>query len=89
MNWEALRGWKWKKLTAAAAGDVAVKTGSGLVARLYVETSTVVCFVKDGTNQAWTSVTGAGGQEFQNPLNTNGDISVNFSAAGTAWILYQ
>lgn len=82
------KGWMWQKVVAAAAGDMTVKAAPGKVAKLYVETATVVVYIKDGTNQAWADVTGAGGQDFPNPLNCGTDIKLNFSAAGMAWILY-
>lgn len=81
------KGWTWQKVVAAAPGDMTVKAAPGKVAKLHVETATVVVYIKDGTSQAWASVTGANGQDFPNPLSCVTDIKLNFSAAGTAWIL--
>lgn len=82
-------GFTWAKAVAAAAGDQTVKATPGKVAKVYIETATVVVYVKDGANQAWTAVTGAAGQDFPAPLACQTDIRLNFSAAGTAWVLYR
>lgn len=78
-------GWTWAKVTAAAAGDVTVKSGPGKVA-LLVNDSAATIMLKDGANQAWKV---GDFISYGCPLKCNTSIVVNFSAAGTAWILYQ
>jgi len=82
-------GWTWAKIIATGVGDQQVKGMPGKVAKIFVETSTVVCYLKDGMNQAWMSATGPLGQDFPLPLACLSMIAINFSAPGTAWILYQ
>jgi hypothetical protein len=78
-------GWTWAKVTAAAEGDVTVKASAGKVAML-VNDSTATIMLKDGANQAWKAGEFIG---YGCPLKCLTSIVVNFSAAGTAWILYQ
>ncbi len=78
-------GWTRAKVTAAAAGNVTVKAGPGKVA-LLVNDSTATIMLKDGANQAWKV---GDFISYGCPLKCNTSIVVNFSAAGTAWILYQ
>lgn len=86
---EEVAGWKWAKVIAAGAGDQTVKATAGKVAKLYVETGANV-YIKDGANQAWRLVAGGGGEDFAGaPLACGTSIILNFSAAGTAWILYR
>lgn len=78
-------GWTWKKVTASGAGDVTVKPSSGKVA-LLVNDSAATIMLKDGTNQAWKT---GDFISYGCPLLCTNSIVVNFSAAGSAWILYQ
>lgn len=78
-------GWTWAKINAAAAGDVTVKATPGKVAWLLNDSAATI-MLKDGTVQAWKAgdiIT------YGCPINCLTSIVVNFSAAGTAWILYS
>jgi len=77
-------GWTWRKVIAAAAGDENVKVTPGKVAKLVAE-GAITIQLKDGADPAWKQ----GDCDFLNPLACLTSIKVNFSAAGSAWILYK
>lgn len=73
----------YKKVTAAAAGEVEVKNGLGYVYQIVVEGATTVQLM-DGTNEAWK----LGDFSSNIPIRCLTSIKLKFSGAGTAYILY-
>lgn len=85
-----LIAWTPKQVTAVGAGSIVVKRGSGEVARLLVETAGVAVALYDDDVQVWAALTGVDEDEFAAaPLFCGESIVLNFSGAGTAYILFR
>ena len=79
-----------KEITAPVAGDVVVKNSSGAIANLYVLTAGVSVTVKDGSVAIRPPLTGVDEDDFQvTPFFCGTSIVLNFSTAGTAYIMYK
>lgn len=81
-------GFTWVKVTAAGAAVEQVKAGAGRVAALVADAGNaagVNIYLQDGNNQAWNK----GDYQGPVPISCVTSIQVNFSAAGSAWVLYK
>jgi len=82
--------WAPKKVVATGAGDIKIKSGSGIVGNLYVATEGVSVSIKDGTEEVRPALTGVGEDDYsQLPIVVGDSITLNFSGAGTAYIIYR
>jgi hypothetical protein len=80
-------GKTWRQVVAGAAGEQAVKAAPGTVYQVIPEAAITVN-IRDGAgNQAWIDTNNE--QVFPVGLACLVNIRLNFSAAGTAWILYE
>jgi hypothetical protein len=75
------------KVTAAAPGDVVVKATPGIVAAIRAMAGTNVT-LKDNATERWYVAAG-GKDDFPFPIACGTNITLNFSAAGDAYIIYQ
>lgn len=75
-------GATYKKITAAAPGDVVVKTGKGFVYQLASDVEVTLC---DAAAPAWKK----GEFKSDTALICNTSIAVRFAAAGDAFILFN
>ena len=82
-------GWTSKKITATAAGNVVVKNKPGLLAYIKAITTGVTVTPYDGTRQLWPGVQAADLNFPDAPLACSANITLNFSAAGEAWVIYR
>jgi hypothetical protein len=80
-----LDGWTWIKITSAAGGDENIKAGPGVLALMVLDAAGPTVILKDGAMQAWK--TGEYIQPYPIAFLTN--ITVNFSAAGSVWVLFR
>ena len=86
--------WTAQLVTSAAAGVVTVKTTKGFVARIKTDhgnVSTVTVQLQDGGTAIWDMLLGPDVEENWNsaPVVCSTSIQLNFSAAGSCWIVYQ
>jgi hypothetical protein len=87
---ELVRGYTAELITAAGAETVVVKATPGKVARIRVVTSGITVTPKDGNAAAWGVLTDAAELDLGGtPMRFDTDIRLEFSAAGSAWILYK
>ena len=84
-----LPGWNTQHVIASAAGNVTVKNAPGLVAEINAITASVGVSLYDGARQVWPAVTAADKVFSPAPLACGTNITLNFSAAGEAWIVYR
>jgi hypothetical protein len=82
-----LRGVSARKITAAGAGDEVVKATAGKVYAVRAGTG-VTLTLKDGATEKW-HIAAASKDEFSQPVACSTNITLNFSAAGDAWIIYK
>lgn len=82
-----LAGVDAKKVTAAAPGDEVVKATGGKVYAVRAGTG-VTLALKDGTTEKWHIAAGSK-DEFSQPVACTTNITLNFAAAGDAWIIYK
>jgi len=82
-------GWISTKVTASAAGNVVVKNAPGLVALIKAVTAGVTVTLYDGTRQAWEGLTATEKDFGAHPVACANNITLNFSAAGEAWVIYR
>lgn len=78
-------GYTWIKVTAGGSGDQTVKGTPGTVAAMILDAAGPTVYLKDGTNQAWKT----GEYILYYPIAFTTSIKVNFSAAGSVWVLYK
>lgn len=82
--------WTPKKVVATGAGNYTVTSGPAVVGRLFVETAGVTVAIYNDTEHVWPGLTGLDEDEFLSaPLHCSKKIVLNFSAAGTAYVLYR
>ena len=82
--------WAPKKITTTGAEDVVVKKGSGIVANLRVVTEGISVTIKDGTVEVCEPLTGVDEDDYRNtPIQLGDSITLSFSGAGTAYIIYR
>jgi hypothetical protein len=87
---ELSQGWTSQIVNAAGAETIVVKATPGKVARIRVMTAVITVTPLDGAVAAWGQITDAA--EFNisgSPMQFSTDIRLQFSDAGTAWILYK
>lgn len=82
-----LAGVDAKKVTAAAPGDEVVKATGGKVYAVRAGTG-VTLALKDGATEKWHIAAGSK-DEFSQPVACATNITLNFAAAGDAWIIYK
>lgn len=87
---ELVQGYTAEFITAAGAEVKAVKASPGKVARIRVVTSGITVTPKNGDDAAWGALTDAAELDLGGtPMRFDTDIRLEFSAAGSAWILYK
>lgn len=87
---ELVQGYTAEFITAAGAEVKAVKASPGKVARIRVETNGINVTPKNGNDAAWGALTDAAELDLGGtPMQFDTSISLDFSAAGSAWILYK
>lgn len=73
---------------ATAAGDTVIKSSAGKVWALVCLTSGVTAKLKDASGDRW-AVSSATPGNFPVPIACSGNITVNLSGAGEAYVLYE
>ncbi len=87
---ELVRGYTAELITAAGVETIVVKATPGKVARIRVETNGINVTPKNGNDAAWGALTDAAELDLGGtPMQFDTSISLEFSAAGSAWILYK
>ncbi len=87
---ELVRGYTAELITAAGVETIVVKATPGKVARIRVETNGINVTPKNGNDAAWGALTDAAELDLGGtPMQFDTSISLDFSAAGSAWILYK
>lgn len=87
---ELTQGYTAELITAAGAGVEAVKATPGKVARIRVVTGAITVTPVDGVVAAWGPLTDATELDLGGtPMQFSTDIGLDFSGAGSAWILYK
>ena len=87
---ELVQGYTAKLITAAGAEVKAVKATPGKVVRIRVVTNGINVIPKNGDDAAWGALTDAAELDLGGtPMQFDTSISLDFSAAGSAWILYK
>jgi hypothetical protein len=87
---ELVRGYIAELITAGGAETVVVKATSGKVARIRVVTNGINVTPKNGNDAAWGALTDAAELDLGGtPMQFDADIRLDFSGAGSAWILYK
>lgn len=87
---ELVQGYTAELITAAGAETVAVKATPGKVARIRVVDASINVTPKDGADAAWGVLTNAAELDLGGtPMQFNTSINLEFSGAGSAWILYK
>lgn len=90
MEEEMVKGWTAELVTAVGAEVVGVKAAAGKVAKIIVNTDVITVTPKDGATAVWAALTDNVGLDLVNaPMQFNTSINLDFSGAGTAWILYK
>jgi hypothetical protein len=78
--------WTGVEKTVAVAGDQTVKASAGKVSAIRAIGADVT--VKDGATVVWKVPTG-GSDHFPQPINFATNITLTFSAAGSAYVVYK
>lgn len=79
----------YQAVVAGAPGDQVVKITRGLIGAISVQ-GAITVIPKDGATQCWGPITSAADAKFNgNAIQCKTSIVLNFSAAGTAYILYK
>ena len=87
---ELVRGYTAELITAAGVETIVVKATPGKVVRIRVETNGINVTPKNGNDAAWGVLTDAAELDLGGtPMQFNTSISLDFSGAGSAWILYK
>ena len=87
---ELVQGYTAALITAAGVETIVVKATPGKVARIRVETNGINVTPKNGNDAAWGALTDAAELDLGGtPMQFDTSISLEFSAAGSAWILYK
>ena len=87
---ELVQGYTAALITAAGVETIVVKATPGKVARIRVETNGINVTPKNGNDAAWGALTDAAELDLGGtPMQFDTSISLDFSAAGSAWILYK
>ncbi len=87
---ELVQGYTAALITAAGPEVKAVKASPGKVARIRVVTNGITVTPKDGNASAWGALTDAAELDLGGtPMQFDTSISLDFSGAGSAWILYK
>jgi hypothetical protein len=90
MEQEFARGWTSALVEAEGAGAIEVKDSAGKVAKIIVNTNGITVTLKDDDTEAWTELSDDAGLDLVTaPMQLNTSIVLDFSAPGSAWILYK
>lgn len=90
MEQEVVTGWTSQLVEAEEAEVIEVKASAGKVAKIIVNTESITATLKDGDAAVWADLTDSAGLDLVTaPLQLNTSINLDFSGAGSAWILYK
>lgn len=90
METEVVTGYTALKVTAAGAEVKTAKATPGKVARIKVITNGINVTPTDGATAAWDALTDAAELDLGGtPVQFRTSIKLDFSGAGSAWIIYK
>lgn len=87
---EFVKGWTGELITAVEAEAIEVKGSAGKVAKIIVNTDVITVTLKDDDTAVWAALTDDVSLDLVTaPIQLNTSINLDFSDAGSAWILYK
>jgi hypothetical protein len=75
----------YQSVKVTASGDTVVKVGAGKIIGIQSD-GTAIATIRDDIAELWSTT---GESQFSAPLGFNTNLTVNLSAAGTCYVIYQ
>jgi hypothetical protein len=75
----------YQSMKVMASGDTVVKAGSGKIIGIKSD-GTAIATIRDDTAELWSTT---GESQFSAPLGFTTNLTINLSAAGTCYVIYQ